>query len=219
MPIRLYMDENVVLSYSLKTDALIDGYFNSQDLDKVCSLAKQSLNTKRFLHCKEVGKMLYRLHPSLKEDTSFLLGYFHDITKDWSIQKQKDYINNSTEELYEKEEDSPEVFHAISACILFKKTFPKAPFIFSLAIRHHSILSYDIRDDLIYNLFTSDKIEESRSYIDDNFRSFVLSKKTAEERAYEVLKYEKTFLEAKGKKHLPTTEKLLKSLEKKYAAV
>ena len=211
--------EKAIFSYSLKdlkSSKDLSNCFSEEELNKVKNLARKNLSEKRFIHTENVGKMLYKLDENLGQRTSALLGYFHDITKDYPKEKQIEIINNSREMLYLGEESNPELFHGISASILFKEMFPKVPLICSLAIRHHSILSYDIRHDLIYNLYVSDKIEEGRTYISDDFRNFIITLASAEERAFEVMKMEKKDLEEKGKAFLPTTEKLFEELLKKH---
>ncbi len=125
------------------------------------SIIQTQLKESRYLHSLSVAELAKRIAKTnqLDEEKAYLIGIYHDIAKNLSVQDNKTYI--SIYKPYEK--DYPQaVWHQYIGYYLLKHYYCLKDKDMLKAIRHHCLGD----DDSPYSqlIFVADKLDPSRGY-------------------------------------------------------
>ena len=128
---------------------------------------KAHLSKKRYNHSLNVAESAVELARLYGEDESKaqIAGLLHDVAKELPIEKQLEYVLNSTLDVDEVETKAHALYHAIAGAEIVKNDFGIDDEDIILAIRYHTVASGDM-SRLAAIVYLADLISADRDYKD-----------------------------------------------------
>lgn len=159
---------------------------------------KAHLSKKRYNHSLNVAESAVELARLYGEDESKaqIAGLLHDVAKELPIEKQLEYVLNSTLDVDEVETKAHALYHAIAGAEIVKNDFGIDDEDIILAIRYHTVASGDM-SRLAAIVYLADLISADRDYKDVK-RMRKLAENGLERAMLEALKFSITDSVMKG---------------------
>ena len=159
---------------------------------------KAHLSKKRYNHSLNVAESAVELARLYGEDESKaqIAGLLHDVAKELPIEKQLEYVLNSTLDVDEVETKAHALYHAIAGAEIVKNDFGIDDEDIILAIRYHTVASVDM-SRLAAIVYLADLISADRDYKDVK-RMRKLAENGLERAMLEALKFSITDSVMKG---------------------
>lgn len=159
---------------------------------------KAHLSKKRYNHSLNVAESAVELAHLYGEDESKaqIAGLLHDVAKELPIEKQLEYVLNSTLDVDEVETKAHALYHAIAGAEIVKNDFGIDDEDIILAIRYHTVASGDM-SRLAAIVYLADLISADRDYKDVK-RMRKLAENGLERAMLEALKFSITDSVMKG---------------------
>ena len=143
--------------------------FCEEQIDNLCHKVKEGLSEKRFRHTVAVADMAMRLGELFVPDKCSLLrvaGLLHDITKEYSTEKQLQILNEFGIMISKQDILTPKTLHARTAALLIPVLYPEFadPLVID-AVRYHTTghQNMTITEKIIY---FADYIDDTRTFED-----------------------------------------------------
>lgn len=174
--------------------------------------AKKTLSEKRFSHSVSVAKKAYELAKIYgeNENKAFAAGILHDITKEYSDEKQLKFLEQNGIMLSREQMESPKVLHSYGGAVYAKSTFGIEEDNFFNAIFYHTT-GRENMSTLEKIIYISDMIADDRDYEGVNVLRD-LAKKDLDAAVLKGLECSIKFVEEKGEKVLEDSRKAIMSL-------
>lgn len=145
-------------------------------MEEILSYIKTHLPPKRFSHSLGTAELCRNLADrfGLDANKAFLAGLLHDIAREFSGKKLKEEAKRAGIQFSALEEKNPILLHGKVAAFLVRSQFGIEDADILEAIANHSLGKPGLNP---YGkiLFVADSIEPSRTFIDERFRSRILS--------------------------------------------
>jgi predicted HD superfamily hydrolase involved in NAD metabolism len=143
--------------------------FTKDQLDGLYASVKGSMSEKRFRHTAAVADMAERLGELFAPDRADVLrvaALLHDITKEYSLEKQLQILSDFGIMVTEKDILTPKTLHARTAALLIPRLYPEfADEAVVSAVRYHTTghAGMTITEKIVY---FADYIDETRTFPD-----------------------------------------------------
>lgn len=143
--------------------------FTKESLDALYGAVKGSMSEKRFRHTAAVADMAVRLGELFAPDKKEILraaGLLHDITKEYSTEKQLQILKDFGIMVTVQDILTPKTLHARTAALLIESLYPEfaVPEVIS-AVRYHTTgrAEMTVTEKIVY---FADYIDETRTFPD-----------------------------------------------------
>ncbi|MBO5305811.1 MAG: bis(5'-nucleosyl)-tetraphosphatase (symmetrical) YqeK [Clostridia bacterium] len=143
--------------------------FTGDQLDALYASVKESMSEKRFRHTAAVADMAERLGELFMPDWCDALraaGLLHDITKEYSVEKQLQIFDRFGIMVSKQDILTPKTLHARTAALVIGETYPEfaEPLVIE-AVRYHTTgrAGMSMAERIVY---FADYIDETRSFPD-----------------------------------------------------
>lgn len=143
--------------------------FTKEQLDALYEAVKSGMSEKRFRHTAAVADMAVRLGELFVPDQVDILraaGLLHDITKEYSTEKQLQILDRFGIMVTDADILTPKTLHAKTAALLIGELYPEfaEPTVIS-AVRYHTTgrASMSMTEKIVY---FADYIDETRTFPD-----------------------------------------------------
>ena len=143
--------------------------FRKDQLDRLYASIESSMSEKRFRHTAAVADMAERLGELFAPDKTDILraaGLLHDITKEYSTEKQLQILSDFGIMVTDKDILTPKTLHARTAALLVGKLYPDfADCEVVNAVRYHTTgrAGMTITEKIVY---FADYIDDTRTFPD-----------------------------------------------------
>lgn len=149
--------------------AMSNNTVSSDELEKIRKRVRSMMSEKRYLHTLGVEREIIRLSEIFlpeKREKLRAAALLHDITKEYSPEKQVELCEKYSIEVSDSMKRSPKLYHAVTGAYLAKTLFPEAVDneVFD-AITYHTTgrCAMTMADKLLY---LADYIEDTRTFDD-----------------------------------------------------
>ena len=143
--------------------------YTEKQLSELYEKVKESMSEKRFRHTAAVADMAARLGALFVPDKCDLLraaALLHDITKEYSLEKQLQILESFGIMVNKQDILTPKTLHARTAALLIPMTYPEfADPVVIDAVRYHTTgrVGMTITEKIVY---FADYIDDTRTYPD-----------------------------------------------------
>lgn len=187
--------------------------------EQIDIFTKEHVKQSRYEHCQRVAQMCVMLCQKfgLDEDKGNLLGMAHDMCKDFPAEEMISLAKKDGMQIYDMEMEKPALLHGRAAAVLMQEKFGIDDKELIEAVANH-VSGCENMCDYTKILYISDKMEMGRKHVAPEYREEVM-KLPLDEMIYKVIYDNYLYIKSAGYTVYPTTEKMIKTMQKKLGVL